>query len=557
MALALWASKQAFDAEGESCSARWQPQSVQGGGAPLGTLRTRRRPENPPSRPTAQKAEEHSIPPMHCQPRHLSLALVLLVLCGASAAQAAYAPDLIESLPGIDLSAVSFKQYSGFVTVDKSAGRHLFYWLQESARDPTHDPLVLWLSGGPACSSVAAAMTEQGAFRPMPDGTLAMNKYAWNNVANVVFLESPAGTGFSYSETPSDLATGDARTANDTYVFLQGFLDRFPEYRTRPFFITGESYGGHYTWQMAELILKENQKPDAGRRINLQGLAVGNPWTDPEFDNKFSAVDWWTHALISTATMDGILQNCDFRNIGPLSDAAADSAVRNSTALCNQFLDEASTAMASIDIYQILEDICLSSAPAGSVGKRKSPMGYHFLRQRFAAAFGAAADQSSGGIGSNKFAPQPAPPCIDDWTTTYMNRADVQKAMHAHLYGIKEWQECSDAVQYSQRDLFTSVVPVWREVIAAKSLRLLILSGDIDGIVSFEGTRAIIENELRPAVRKPWRPWMLDGQVGGYVTEYEDGLWFSTVRGAGHMIPSVRPDRSLYVISKFLSNEPF
>ncbi|KAM0028786.1 putative carboxypeptidase D [Helianthus debilis subsp. tardiflorus] len=64
-------------------------------------------------------------------------------------------------------------------------------------------------------------------------------------VANVLFLESPAG-GFSYSNTSSDYVTGDAQTARDSYTFLINWLERFPGYKTRDFYITGESYAGHY-----------------------------------------------------------------------------------------------------------------------------------------------------------------------------------------------------------------------------------------------------------------------------------------------------------------------
>jgi hypothetical protein len=75
-------------------------------------------------------------------------------------------------------------------------------------------------------------------------------------VANMLFLESPAGVGFSYSNRTSDYNnTGDRSTAADAYTFLINWLERFPEYKGRRFFITGESYGGHYIPQLANTIL--------------------------------------------------------------------------------------------------------------------------------------------------------------------------------------------------------------------------------------------------------------------------------------------------------------
>jgi carboxypeptidase C (cathepsin A) len=86
-------------------------------------------------------------------------------------------------------------------------------------------------------------MTEQGPFKPEEDGTLRMNPYAWNQVANMVFIEAPAGVGFSYAQNTDDYNTGDKQTAIDNYNTIQSFLKRFPEYQTNDLYITSESYG--------------------------------------------------------------------------------------------------------------------------------------------------------------------------------------------------------------------------------------------------------------------------------------------------------------------------
>lgn len=93
-------------------------------------------------------------------------------------------------------------------------------------------------------------------------------------VANVLFLETPAGVGFSYSNTTSDYTlNGDQRTAEDSYTFLVNWLERFPQYKKREFFITGESYAGHYVPQLATTILRHNRL--ANRTVvNLGGVAV-------------------------------------------------------------------------------------------------------------------------------------------------------------------------------------------------------------------------------------------------------------------------------------------
>ena len=94
------------------------------------------------------------------------------------------------------------------------------------------------------------------------------------SVANVLFLESPAGVGFSYSNTTSDYRNGgDRKTAKDNYAFLVNWLERFPEYKKRDFYISGESYAGHYVPQLAHTILHHNKKAD-GPIINLKGIIV-------------------------------------------------------------------------------------------------------------------------------------------------------------------------------------------------------------------------------------------------------------------------------------------
>lgn len=91
--------------------------------------------------------------------------------------------DMIGELPGQPKN-VDFNQYSGYVTANERAGRALFYWLIESpgSRGPESRPLVLWLNGGPGCSSVAYGAAEEiGPFHIRPDGkTLYLNPYSWN-----------------------------------------------------------------------------------------------------------------------------------------------------------------------------------------------------------------------------------------------------------------------------------------------------------------------------------------------------------------------------------------
>ncbi|KAJ7960386.1 Carboxypeptidase [Quillaja saponaria] len=265
--------------------------------------------------------------------------------------------DKIASLPG-QPNGVDFDQYAGYVTVDQQAGRALFYYFAESPQNSSTSPLVLWLNGGPGCSSFGyGAMEELGPFRVNPDGkTLYRNTYAWNSVANVIFLESPAGVGFSYSNTSSDYNnTGDTSTANDAYIFLLNWLERFPQYKSRDFYITGESYAGHYVPQLAYTILLNNRNTNQ-TIINLKGIAIGNAWIDDPTNSKGMFDYLWTHALFSDETQSAINKYCDF-------------VTGNFSEKCRNFLNTARVEKGNIDIYNIYAPICHDPSPRnGSIG---------------------------------------------------------------------------------------------------------------------------------------------------------------------------------------------
>ncbi|KAK7853235.1 serine carboxypeptidase-like 40 [Quercus suber] len=271
--------------------------------------------------------------------------------------------DRIDRLPG--QTQVNFSQYGGYVTVDKSAGRALYYYFVEAQHSKDSLPLLLWLNGGPGCSSLAyGAMQELGPFRVHSDGkTLYKNKFSWNYAANVLFLESPAGVGFSYSNTTKDYSTsGDRRTAGDNYVFLLNWLKRFPEYRNRDFYVAGESYAGHYVPQLAHTILFHNKKANK-TIINLKGII--------------------THAIVSDRDMYQIQKYCNFS-----SNASTPSRE------CIAASEAASKDISYINIYNIYAPLCSSS---NLTAQPKKTSIFRF------------------------------DPCSEYYVYAYMNRPDVQK----------------------------------------------------------------------------------------------------------------------------------
>ncbi|XP_044947609.1 serine carboxypeptidase 1-like [Hordeum vulgare subsp. vulgare] len=373
--------------------------------------------------------------------------------------------DRIAALPG-QPPRVNFDQYSGYVTVSEEYGRALFYYFVEAPYEASSKPLVLWLNGGPGCSSLGlGAMAELGPFRVNPDGkTLSRNRHAWNNVANVIFLESPAGVGFSYSNTT--VTSGDTRTAVDAYMFLLNWLERFPEYKGRDFYIAGESYSGHYVPQLATVIvaLSELGLTD----MNLKGIFVGNPLLDWSNNRQGSLEFLWNHGVISDEVWGNISQHCSFGRFGDKGCVEAQHSFNEG----------------AIDSYNIYAPVCIQS-PDGSLHSSGYLPGYD--------------------------------PCIGSYIDAYLNNPEVQKAMHARPN--TEWSECA---------------------------------GDMDDACPITATRYSVK-DLNLTVTKPWRPWYTpDNEVGGYAQQYEGGFTFASVRGAGHMVPSFQPKRSLVLFYSFM-----
>ena len=167
------------------------------------------------------------------------------------------------TLPGWDAELPS-KQYSGLVRATRST---FHYWLVESEGDPASDPLVIWMNGGPGASSMFGMLSELGPFMLTEESALVeppalfRNPTGWQTAANVLAIEQPPPTGFSFCGDPAGGldACGDwtdESAAEENYRFVLNWLERFPEYAERALYITGESYAGVYVPLLADNLVR-------------------------------------------------------------------------------------------------------------------------------------------------------------------------------------------------------------------------------------------------------------------------------------------------------------
>jgi len=108
--------------------------------------------------------------------------------------------------------------------VNLTNGDDMFYWLFRSRDSPATDPLVMWLSGGPGCSSELALFFENGPFGLNDDLSLKLNPYSWNNVSNLLFVDNPIGTGFSDCSSVTHYDTNEGEVAKNVDLLIKGFV---------------------------------------------------------------------------------------------------------------------------------------------------------------------------------------------------------------------------------------------------------------------------------------------------------------------------------------------
>ncbi|KAL4311798.1 hypothetical protein GQ457_01G055300 [Hibiscus cannabinus] len=464
---------------------------------------------------------------------------------------------LITQLPGFSGTFPS-NHYSGYVNIDKNHGKNLFYYFVESEGTPSEDPVVLWLNGGPGCSSFDGFIYEHGPFNfeeaNMEGGLpqMHLNPSSWSKVSNIIYLDSPVGVGLSYSKTRSDYSVGDIQTAIDTHAFLLKWFELYPEFLPNPLYIAGESYAGVYVPTLSYEVVKGI---DAGTQpvLNFKGYLVGNGVTDDEFDG--NALVPFAHGmgLISDDLYEEVKTECGGNFYIPHSD------------ICERKLDKVDEAIKYLNIYNILEP-CYHSPYAAEntdikirlpssfqkLGETDRPLGVR--KRMFGRAWPLRAPVRDGIVptwpqllnGNNV-------PCTDDEVATaWLNDPAVRKAIHAEEETvIGKWELCTDRIYYNH-DAGSMIT--YHKNLTSRGYRALIFSGDHDMCVPYTGSEAWTRS-LGYKILDEWRPWMFNGQVAGYLQGYENNLTFLTIKGSGHTVPEYKPQEALEFYRKFLAGK--
>ncbi|KAM3276184.1 hypothetical protein ACQJBY_044527 [Aegilops geniculata] len=404
--------------------------------------------------------------------------------------------SVVTHLPGFH-GRLPFHLETGYINVDEETGAELFYYFVESERNPETDPVVLWLTGGPHCSSLIFYEVGPLKFVLKPyNGSLpqlAYNPDSWSKVSSIILLDSPVGTGFSYArDLESYRGVGDSSSTLHVVTFLNKWFIDHPRYQSNPFFVGGSSYAGKLSPIIAQHI---SQEIEQGRqpRINLKGYLVGNPITGSTFYDENFKIPYAHGVGIISSQLYELLSEVEEEHI--LGVKCEHDLVRH------RFLSEEYTQQSEMSIEQ----------PAINCNAYR-----YYLS--------------------------------DIWANTDST---------TYALGVKQgttgvFRRCRKSMTYS----FDAPSTIeYHFNLTRRGYRALVFSGDHDLVIPFLSTHAWIRS-LNFSIVDDWRAWHLGGQAGGFTITYANHMTFVTLKGGGHSAIEYRPKESLAMAQRWLDNKP-
>ncbi|KAL8130107.1 hypothetical protein V2J09_019262 [Rumex salicifolius] len=245
----------------------------------------------------------------------------------------------------------------GYVEVRPKA--HLFWWLYRSpyrVEDPKKPwPIVLWLQGGPGSSGVGI-----GNFQEMGplDTNLIHRNSTWLQAADLLFVDNPVGTGYSYVEEQHLVVKTDEEAAKDLTKLLMNLFNRDLELQKSPLYLVAESYGGRFAVTTALTALKAIELGKL--KLTLGGVALGNSWISPE-----DFVLSWGPLLKDVSRLDenGLQRATNIAE--KIKEQIREGKYIDATNSWSSLEEEINHSSNSVDFYNFLLDS--DSDPLGSV----------------------------------------------------------------------------------------------------------------------------------------------------------------------------------------------
>ncbi|CAA3000566.1 serine carboxypeptidase-like [Olea europaea subsp. europaea] len=406
----------------------------------------------------------------------------------------------------IDTAGVSLQDlghHAGYYQIQHSHAARMFYFFFES-RNSKEDPVVIWLTGGPGCSSEMALFYENGPFSIANNLSLEWNEYGWDKVSNILFVDQPIGTGFSYSTDIRDIRYNEKGVSNDLYDFLQAFFKEHPELAKNDFYITGESYAGHYIPAFAARVHQGN-KAKEGIHVNLKGFAIGNGLTDPGIQYAAYADYALDMGIITQSAHDRI------NKILPLCESAIKLCGTDGTISC-------------LAAYLVCNTIFIS------ILARVGDMNYYDIRKKCEGSL-----------------------CYDfSNLEKFLNQKSVRDVLGV---GDIDFVSCSPIVYVAMLMDWMRNLEVGIPALLEDGVKLLVYAGEYDLICNWLGNsrwvHAMEWSDKEEFVASSEVPFEVDGSEAGLLKSHGP-LSFLKVHDAGHMVPMDQPKAALEMLKRWM-----
>mgnify|MGYP001107193168 FL=1 len=391
----------------------------------------------------------------------------------------------------------TYPSYSGYLTVNKTYDSNLFFWFFPAQNADKNAPVVVWLQGGPGASSLFGLFAEQGPILVDKDQNLKSRNITWNSKYHLIYIDQPVDTGYSFTRNKEGLAHNEDDVARDLYAMLTQFFVLFDDYSESPFYVTGESYGGKYVPAIVYKIHVEN--PQAKKKINLKGMAIGDGLIDP--------INQWDYGPV-------------MYQVG-LIDERQLEYVNLQTQLARRAIELGQYTLA-YDLFGNIIDNFYSNAT-----------GLHDV-YNYILAYGESDMDYYG-----------------RWVTASENRRKI----HVGNLTYNGGGDVGDALANDVMQTIINKVAV----IANSDYKVLIYNGLLDIIIASSLTMNWLdkfewkyEQELRSAERKVWKVKEDDPEVAGYIKQAHS-FFVAWVRNAGHMVPAEQPRAAFDLIDRFIT----
>ncbi|EDW83363.1 uncharacterized protein Dwil_GK22811 [Drosophila willistoni] len=395
------------------------------------------------------------------------------------------------------------ESYAGYLTVDSNYNSNMFFWYFPAEQDPDYAPVVLWLQGGPGASSLFGLFTENGPLELDEHSKLQKRNYTWSKTHNLIFIDNPVGTGFSFTDHDEGYATNERDVGRNLHEAVMQLYELFQWSNSSGFWVTGESYAGKYVPALAYHIHKVQNAIDTRVYIPLKGVAIGNGLSDPLHQLKYG--DY----LYQLGLIDdnGLVQ---FH----AAEAKGAECIEKRDMEC------------AFDVFDSLINGDLTN---GSIFSNLTGFNwyYNYLKTH---------DDSGANLGK------------------FLQSGATRKSIHVGNKTFHDLDTENKVELHLKNDVMDSVAQWVAELL--NTYTVCIYSGQLDIIVAYPLTRNYL-NHLKFAASDrykiaPREVWRIDGEVAGYV-KHAGHLVEIMIRNAGHMAPHDQP-KWLYAMIDHLTH---